>query len=102
MSTVVPLFHRTASTDLLALLNRIQSLAVTISCQGQFTVSAEYVGHVHWFEVTALRISDTKSNRWIPILSNRADLKLDNALETLRGVAVCLESLLNPTPGDAA
>lgn len=87
----------------------VQDLAVMISQQGIYAVSAEYTGHVHEFSARVLRYTNiAKGNfeaesTWYVKLPGRYPFACDNALAELQAMARELEALLTPpTGGNAA
>lgn len=86
----------------------IQDLAITISQQSVFAVSAEYVGHTHEFSAHVLRFSEiTKGNfkaekTLRTLLPSRISWAGDNALEELQAMARELETLLVIAEGGAS
>ncbi|MGJ8522268.1 hypothetical protein R84981_000953 [Carnimonas sp. R-84981] len=108
MSQVISLFDNQLPPPAVALMNRVQNLAVRISCEETFAVNVEFIGHgapavqVHRYVITVSRTNQANPLACNPILSCSIELKQSDATEQLKNVAVCLESLLEPTPDDAA
>ncbi|QHD48460.1 hypothetical protein [Vreelandella aquamarina] len=86
----------------------IQDLAITITMQGTYAVSAEYSGHVHTFNVDVMLFSDTALGNYTArkvmyvSLPGDAPYMGEQALPELQGIARELEALLTPPTGDAA
>lgn len=86
----------------------LQDLASTISLQGTYAVSVEYVGHTHEFSAHVLRFSEiTKGNfraekTLRTLLPRHISWAGDNALEELQTMARELETLLVIAEGGAS
>lgn len=86
----------------------IQDLAITITQQGIYAVSAEYIGHIHSFRADVLLFSEIEKGNWKAnqnlqtILPGRTSFAGHEALEQLQATARELEALLTPPTGDAA
>lgn len=86
----------------------IQDLAITITQQGTYAVSAEYSGHVHEFSVDVLLFSDVASGNFKARTAHRARLPGrvpyigETALSELQAIARELEELLVVTQGGVA
>lgn len=86
----------------------IQELAITITQQGTYAVTAEYAGHTHEFSVHVLLLTEIeqrnfKAHTTLNVhLPGRCAWMGANALEELQAMARKLEALLTPPTGDAA
>ena len=86
----------------------LQDLASTISLQGTYAVSVEYVGHTHELTAHVLRFSEItkgnfKADKTIrTLLPSHCSWVGDNALEELQAMARELEALLIVAQGGAA
>lgn len=86
----------------------IQELAITITLQGVYCVSAEYAGVGHVFRASVLMFSELAKENfkahqsytvYLPGLERCAG---HAALDELQATACALEALLTPPTGDAA
>lgn len=102
MSQVISLFDNQPSDRLMRMINCIQNLALRISCQHEFSVRVNYLGDVHWISVEVKRRKEPHQMPMRPVLKCHINLREKGAFDNLKNVAVCLESLLEPTPDDAA
>lgn len=86
----------------------IQDLAITISQQKVYAVSAEYVGHIHEFSAHVLLFSEIansnfKAHKTMRVaLPGRISFAGYSALEELQAMARELEALLVTPEGGAA
>lgn len=86
----------------------IQELAITITQQGVYAVSAEYIGHIHSFRADVLLFSEIEKGNWRAkqnlqtILPGRTSFAGYEALEQLQATARQLEALLTPPTGGTA
>ncbi|WP_422155810.1 hypothetical protein KV699_02205 [Vreelandella titanicae] len=86
----------------------VQELAITISQQGMYAVSVEYVGHIHGFSAHVLRFSEIAKGNFKAdqalrtALPGRISWVGSNALDELQAMARELEALLIPPFGGNA